>query len=621
MATTYDPVSGKWVTEQGAASGGGSYRQQSGGANPAKAADCIPCDGAGGYCANGKTCTEVMVDGKDQWCCRGGGSTNKCTGKTCPQGQTCDPVDGVCKSKPDDPTCGALKQKCCAGNQCDGALSCDPNSKTCVTPYTKECQCIQRADGSGGKCVGPCAAPNTNCKSTADCKPNNPNPGGGSCCPGKASQSGCQKWCTSHNWGTAKLNSASECCCSNKPEGAGCSGGGGETPEGSTCIPVASKGQKCPDGYEPVGDCCYPGQYNYNGPTYAYGYTRNPQTGKWEANKGDFGLLNTGVLQPNNKLLNIQEGDIGDYGGDKLNNNINSLLTQLEGESKNDPIKLKQIQNLLADPNFANLTLLKDTSLQGMTDLLNNKINELINNPKGYTDAEQDRLLQRMRGQIGEQYRQSGEANQAALAERGLLDSGLGASELAKTRNATAESQANAARDVALENMQRKTAEQQAALGLGQTYLTGQQAYFNTQQERDLQKQLEQKGLIEKQQAFLTDQQQKDLDAQIANQESKFKAFDLRNAVLGTQADWVMAQKNLDLQRQEYNAQNELSRANYELERHKAHEELKLEAARFGLDAETMEASVNTARMAISQNSTSTILQYLQALLNGATGA
>jgi hypothetical protein len=122
------------------------------------------CDSERGYCTcNGNVCQNGQAcgcsGGEDAGCaevdrsCR---ASSVCQTKTCPQDQTCDPVDGQCKcGGPGGPAC-ASNQICALGPpaQCQGGSQCtspDGGSKVCAggtscDPEDGVCKC----GGRGG---------------------------------------------------------------------------------------------------------------------------------------------------------------------------------------------------------------------------------------------------------------------------------------------------------------------------------------------------------------------------------------------------------------------------------------------------------------------------------------
>lgn len=544
-------------------------------------------------CPTGQTCDPAT--GK----CKGG-TTDKCKGVTCPRGQTCDPATGRCKGGGG----GCTEPKPCNEAVCrDGRW----DKSACPGTPVGSCRCTNQT------CVDCGSNDGKTCMSSTDCEGSGGG-GKGSCCPGHATHAGCQEWCTYKGYGSAFLTNG-ECCCSNKPPDAPCGGGGGGDPgdiDLSGCMATISG--KCPDGYEKVGDRCCPGMFVLKGPYQTYGGTY--KGGEWiPSHNQAIKYAGQGYLEDATKMIEPLRGT---YGAGDVGANYESLLRDLGGAERG--VTLPDIQNLLSSPLALEL-LGEGGDITGMTNLMSGKISDLINRPKGFTPEEEALLLERMRSQIGEEYRQASEGTAADLAARGLSESGLGAALTAEARRGAAGQMGNAARDVAIENLLRKTTEQQAALGIGQQFLTGQQQYLTEKQKTDLQRQIAEREDVYQRQSFLSEQQQRELQVRLANKENVYRGLDIRRAVLGDESDWVMANRQLDLQRQEHNKELKMRGAEFDLQREVAHQEMLLNSARFGLSAEELEASINTERMKIAQDSTAQILQYIIALLSAAGGA
>jgi hypothetical protein len=85
-----------------------------------------------------------------------------CAGVTCQTGQTCDPVDGVCKSLCASVTCPP------ASDACHVAGTCNPATGVCSTETAKSCPSGQSCDLADGQCKAPPTCVTTGCPPASD---------------------------------------------------------------------------------------------------------------------------------------------------------------------------------------------------------------------------------------------------------------------------------------------------------------------------------------------------------------------------------------------------------------------------------------------------------------------
>lgn len=603
-----------------------------------------------------QTCVNGVCTGTGS--CTGQPCSDTCHNGSCPSGQQCKEANGHWRCKP---TGGSGDCDCTDATKCTKADECPCGSPSkgwdcntnCVCQSGKQCK--PAGDPDEGQCYINCYNNGHTCGSHGECCSQNCKNGhcekaddeNKQCCPGHSDAASCTdtKWCEGKGFGESTLENG-QCCCSNPSTTlttAICKGDDdpGPDPDPSEidipCMACSSKGG-CPQGYECVTmsngqKCCQPGMWEYD-------YKR----GDYVFNPSDIGapvgLENIGQGQAN--LDDLFDRYFG-AGNLQNNNEWKTLLNDLERESGKDvdlmnvdqrtkDMQQRLTQNIQGMGGMPALSLMQQGgNLTGMENATQQAILGLLGQPKGYSPQEEELVLQRMRERIGSEYEQAAEGQKAQLGERGLLESGLGAYETGVARRGAAEQMGEAARDVAISNLEKKWEQQTSATGLAKDFTKQQQDFFQAQQEIDLRRQLEERGWskdqidrqiaeLEMQNSFMTKQQQLDLEAQIASQEQKYKGFSLRQAVLGDEADWVMANRTLDIERAKHHDQAILDKNEFKLKRDLAIEQLKQDAAKFGLSVQELEATINTKRMEISQQSTALLLQYIAAILAAAQG-